>query len=287
MGADIGALDNPGPILAQSVLFGVLFVSAVYAMGLGFICILSFLSRRKLSLAEPLELYTKANLCKYLPGNVMHFIARNLYAQKIGMSQGQMALGSLLEIGFAAAVACILCLLLARELFFVLAGEYIRWQLYLIAGLVLLLAAGIALWFLAKTKRLAKWIEEIKEYKLTPMLFVKLSLKLTGLMAYFHLFAGLLFFILLQQVAPEAEVSLTRVLPAYIIAWLLGYITPGAPGGMGVKEAILTLLLGDVYGRGVVLIAALLFRLTTVIADVLAFGFVFAYRAFTHKRISE
>ena len=58
---------------------------------------------------------------------------------------------------------------------------------------------------------------------------------------------------------------------AYSLAWIIGFLIPGAPGGLGVRESALVLLLADTFPRDAVLLIALLTRLASVGADVLAF----------------
>ena len=56
----------------------------------------------------------------------------------------------------------------------------------------------------------------------------------------------------------------------YAIAWVVGYITPGAPGGLGVREAILVAALAPIHGAETAFALALVLRLATVAADGLA-----------------
>jgi hypothetical protein len=51
-------------------------------------------------------------------------------------------------------------------------------------------------------------------------------------------------------------------------AWLAGFVTPGAPGGLGVREAILVMALEGTLGKGGALAAAALFRAATTLGDV-------------------
>lgn len=52
-----------------------------------------------------------------------------------------------------------------------------------------------------------------------------------------------------------------------MIAWVLGFIIPGAPGGIGVRETALTLLLTPVTGRDMIVVLSVLHRLVTVAGD--------------------
>lgn len=70
--------------------------------------------------------------------------------------------------------------------------------------------------------------------------------------------------------APSAPLPALAALMA--AAWVAGFVTPGAPAGLGVREAILVAGLRPLYGTGVALGLPLFFRLVTTLADALAFA---------------
>jgi len=49
-------------------------------------------------------------------------------------------------------------------------------------------------------------------------------------------------------------------------------LTPGAPAGLGVREAILLVLLSDHVGDAKILLAAIVGRAITVLGDLLFYG---------------
>jgi hypothetical protein len=60
------------------------------------------------------------------------------------------------------------------------------------------------------------------------------------------------------------------VVAAASAAWVVGYLTPGAPGGVGVREAVFVLML-DLDDRAVA-IGVLGFRIAMIAADAVLFG---------------
>ncbi|MBE9139168.1 UPF0104 family protein, partial [Nodosilinea sp. LEGE 07088] len=58
----------------------------------------------------------------------------------------------------------------------------------------------------------------------------------------------------------------------FSLAWLAGLVIPGAPGGMGVFEAIAVTLLQDTLSMGVVLSAVALYRLVGTVAEAAGAG---------------
>ncbi|MEB3316560.1 MAG: UPF0104 family protein [Cyanobacteriota bacterium] len=63
-------------------------------------------------------------------------------------------------------------------------------------------------------------------------------------------------------------------LSAFALAWTLGLVVPGAPGGLGVFEAALLLRLSGTLPEPAVLAVALSYRLVVTIADLLAAALV-------------
>jgi hypothetical protein len=57
------------------------------------------------------------------------------------------------------------------------------------------------------------------------------------------------------------------ILSAFAIAWSVGFLTPGAPSGIGIREAILIILLSPSTGDANALMLALVFRLVTIAGD--------------------
>ena len=55
----------------------------------------------------------------------------------------------------------------------------------------------------------------------------------------------------------------------YALAWLLGFVTPGAPGGIGIREAVFVALMGPSMGAGLAAAVAVAMRLLNVIADLI------------------
>jgi hypothetical protein len=54
---------------------------------------------------------------------------------------------------------------------------------------------------------------------------------------------------------------------AYVLAWLAGLVTPGAPAGLGVRELVLLFILKGIVSEADLILAVLLGRLVTVVGD--------------------
>lgn len=58
---------------------------------------------------------------------------------------------------------------------------------------------------------------------------------------------------------------------AYAASWIIGFVTPGSPGGIGVREALLILILQMYISESQAVTLALVFRIITTLGDILFF----------------
>ena len=85
---------------------------------------------------------------------------------------------------------------------------------------------------------------------------------------------GTLFLVLLQSMGGAVPAKMCgSVIGIYCFAWLVGFVTPGAPGGLGIREAMLSLFLGSLADPGLIAAAVLLNRIVTVFGDLAAYVF--------------
>ncbi len=82
------------------------------------------------------------------------------------------------------------------------------------------------------------------------------------------------FILLYWAVTSNTEIVLGNILTIsgiYLISWLIGYVTPGAPGGLGVKEAVMVFLLSGIMQESDIILSAFILRFCNIIGDFLAF----------------
>ena len=94
-----------------------------------------------------------------------------------------------------------------------------------------------------------------------------------GIFYYFaqYIVSAGMYFLCIVLVVPEASVSEQVALTgAFIFAWIVGFITPGAPGGIGIREGVMIFVSGDKYSDRIVLFV-LVMRISSIIADIAAF----------------
>ena len=187
-------------------------------------------------LAWAVGVYGQSQLAKYIPGNVFHIAGRQALGMAEGVPPGRMAKSAIWELGTISTAAATFAVLL------VFSGDSPGDAIAF--GLVTL-AAGIGLHRL-----------------------VSCSVAIAFLMyVVFFLVSGALFLGILQIVDPGSTVGLATVFGAYVVAWLAGMATPGAPAGLGVREVFLYGILHTSISQADLLLAIAMSRLVTAGGD--------------------
>lgn len=215
-----------------------------------------------------IRVYLKTNIAKYLPGNVWHHYGRIVAAKNATSSTGAATLSVVLEPVLMAAAALIIVILFGTQ--FTVANTNIVWRILQFLCLVAILCA-LHPWFLnpvirfvhnLKAKKLDKDTNssvnlKLERYPLRPLLG---ELGFLGLRS-----AG--FILTIFALGPLNAGQIPLLLGAFSFAWLLGFVVPGAPGGLGVFEATAIALLQNHFPAALVISAIALYRLISIIAE--------------------
>jgi hypothetical protein len=203
--------------------------------------------------------YGRTQIAKYLPGNCFHFVGRQILGPALGHSQTALALASLVEGVLLMAVAASLALPLALNRF----GS---WSIVLLAGAISVLALVFATPILSPARfrpGAGAPANRGGGYRAGRLLRA-LALQV----AFFAAAGGVLWLLAALLVAPEAAApGLLTTIGALALAWLAGFVVPGAAAGVGVREAILMVALDGPLGPEASAVIALAFRLVTTAGD--------------------
>ncbi|NEQ15333.1 MAG: UPF0104 family protein, partial [Moorea sp. SIO3E2] len=112
-----------------------------------------------------------------------------------------------------------------------------------------------------KKKSIESGVDQIIRVKRYPILPLLGELGFLGL-------RGSGFLLTLLALSPISPSQLPLLLSGFSVAWLLGLIVPGAPGGVGVFEATAVGLLEHDFAPAVVLSSVALYRLISILSEV-------------------
>ncbi len=215
--------------------------------------------------------YLQTNLAKYLPGNIWHYYGRIAAATKAGATLEAATVSVLLEPLLMAAAALLIALLSGQAIAarYGLVAVGLQW---IVLGATLLAIHPIMLnpllQRLAKVKQKATELSqsvlpsELNHYPFQALIGNLVFLLLRG--------AGFLLTFLAIQSFDLVQVPV--LLSAFSLAWLLGLVVPGAPGGLGIFEATAIALLGHLFSPGGLLGVVAVYRLVSVVSEALGAG---------------
>jgi len=213
------------------------------------------------------SVFAVSQFAKYLPGNVAQHVGRVVLAQD--WSAGRVVLSMMIEAGTALGCGALIAafgglLKMTRG-----ASDTSR---VLLASAMLLLASVVAALvgrrLLGHPPRwLRRWIGTGNRIDIRLGFLV--AYVAVHLASYLSMAAALSF--LVRGVAGAWPPDAWALPVGVAIAWLAGYVVPGAPAGLGVREAAVTSLLGVTLGTSTAVSAALLWRLSTLATDALVF----------------
>jgi uncharacterized membrane protein YbhN (UPF0104 family) len=215
-----------------------------------------------------IQVYLKTNIAKYLPGNIWHHYGRIVAAKNANVSPSAATLSVLLEPLLLAAAALIIIVSFG--------GTFAAGNVNLLAQIAqLLVLLGVlcvvhprflnpAISFLQRLKgRMSNTTTEsnpkvsIARYPLRPLLGELGFLALRSLGFVLTMFA----------LGPLNLSQIPLLIGAFSFAWLVGFVVPGAPGGLGVFEATAIALLQNRFPAAIVISAIALYRLISIVAE--------------------
>ena len=241
----------------------------ILAAGLNFRALLRNVSGIFVNRKLAVKVYTESNIYKYIPGGVMYVAGRNRLAVEVeDLAHGKVVLSTVLE----GATMVIGVVVVATVFAFDYSVTYVRQMeilpvIMLIVGLALIVGAFV-LYFMRHRiggglKRLTGNMETI-----SPSVIVKRVGFATVLMFLY----SVTFLLTLMLMGQQLTFSLGfAIIGLYLLSWLAGFLTPGAPSGIGVREVVMLMFLGDFVDPSVLMAAMVMHRILTVMGDVFAY----------------
>lgn len=189
--------------------------------------------------------YGVSQLAKYVPGNVFQLAGRQAIGTAAGLPAWPLAKSALWELGTISFAGCLYAFLALP----LVAKNVSGW--YGPATFMVALATSVWIayrWFGLWLARSLCWY------------------------AAFLALAGLIFAAVLALVDSSCMVIASGICGSYVIAWLVGLLTPGAPAGVGVREVVLYAILHTFINKPDLLTAILMGRMITVMGDLLFYA---------------
>jgi len=212
-------------------------------------------------------IYARSVPLKYVPGNVLHLAGRQLMGAARGYGHATLVTASALEMASLVTAAGIVATS-ALSAVDAKAFGISPWVLRLLP----LLAAAALFGAPLVARRLAGSRDGLFHRVTLRDLYRELVTVLAGHLGFF-LLSGATTAMLLWMLDPHgfSPARCGWVVLAYAGAWIAGFVAPGAPAGLGVREAVFVALAVPMVPEPLILLTSVGSRIANIIGDALFF----------------
>lgn len=225
-----------------------------------------------------------AQFGKYLPGNFGHHVGRVYMAKVAGIPVAAtihtMVIEALFGVGIGAALALLSLWLVLDVNTWDKAVALPPYVLIFLALVTLLLPWAAVRGLNVFLPRLANKISgggPIVEPRF------RIALAVAGLFLVCFFIIGLVLKLHAVWLFGVARVSVLEFAALFAVAWVAGYVVPGAPAGLGIREALMLMLFSPLLGPEVAVGLSVSLRVTTTLGDAFAFILGIMLRAMIDK----
>jgi len=263
------------------VTIGLLLLSII--VGLGYLLVgiafqwllesLSGLTLERIERRIVVKFYCIANLYKYIPGGILYVVGRNRLAFETDkLTHTKIALGTLIEGIVFAITGFVIAIVFAYNHFI----YYIRQMsispfVWIIVGGFLFICVLLTFIFRQAIRQtLSKYIDTGLPLTVMP--------KFLGAHILMLFTQAVTFPLTLMLLGQSITLNLAfTIIGLYALSWVAGYLTPGAPNGLGIREAVMLMFLGGILDEGMLLSSIVIHRAVSVVGDVFIYGVGLAY----------
>lgn len=212
-----------------------------------------------LSLKVCYHIYHTSQIAKYIPGSIWHFLSRYFAYKQKGFSFTEIKNALIIENLFLVASAFLFgtVILIFKNSTFLnqLFLNYYIW--FMSAGAVFFICA-LVVYFTGNTK-VTDWLRKININGLIKVIFALCCIWIT---------LGYSFYILVEPFFKES-VTILEITGLFTLAFGLGYITPFAPAGIGIRESVLVFGLSSLINSDIAVIITIFSRILYLLVEIL------------------
>jgi hypothetical protein len=214
-----------------------------------------------------------SQIAKYLPGNAFHYVQRFVLARDRGLD----AIAASAVIAMDAVLILVAGILvgmpaLTAPVRSAVAGAFQDPFRRVLLGLGIMVLILVA-WHTGR-ERLARGLRLAG-----PLLSGRRVAIATLVNVMLFAVAGAIVALVLHGFWPgSSSLRWSDFVSGFALAFVAGFVTPGSPGGIGVREAILVALYEPTLGAGLAVVLFVMVRLAFILGDCLTFGAAFLLR---------
>lgn len=248
------------------------YAASLFTTALSWPAILSNLAR-PLPLKIALQLGLLAQIGKYMPGNIAHIFGRAALAKRHNIDLSVSGVSTIVELGSAVIAAFLVAFTglifssaMRHSLDRALPDSFFRNAMIIVIAAAII--GAVILFGRTRSSMLAGLLKAGLWF--APVCWLGCS----------FLLAGISFYALGNAIFGPSDVDILTATSIYAAAWAVGFLVPGSPAGLGVREAVLLGLLTPLVGSADAILFTLSHRLMTAVTD----GTVAAIAGFFYLR---
>ncbi|HWK65510.1 MAG TPA: hypothetical protein VNS34_11245 [Rhizobiaceae bacterium] len=213
-----------GEFVGLIVCLGLAYAGINQFLGAAWYSLLFGFGRGDLDLPRALAIFNRTQIYKYLPGNVFHMVGRYAMANKAGAPHTALSLAQMGELALVLLAALTVAGLFSKSVLVASLGHYGLSDPIYVGLLPLAVAvAGFVIWKVGLVPADLRAVLSL--------------LAAIGLYLLFIISNAFVAVIVAKWIGSEG-LSVAQIIAAASTAWLVGFVVPGAPGGLGVREAV-------------------------------------------------
>ena len=198
-----------------------------------------------------IRIYGLSQISKYIPGNIFHLVGRQYHSFKNNLPSKNITQSIFYELLISAITGSLFGIILLPYYSKNITSFSSLFLYFFIIGLLLYLSKKI---------------------------FNSHISQAIILQTIYQIIVGIIFVIIIYSLNPYYQVAIYNVIiliSIYVVSWLVGFMTPGSPAGLGVRELCLLTLGQNIMPEINFGIAILVSRSITICGDLLFFLFSF------------
>ena len=246
------------------------YSTAMFSWGIGWGVLLIGLGESS-SLLKAFSIIGVSQITKYVPGNVVHHIGRVALAKRDGLSATRVLSSMLLELAWmlAAAVSCAALALALGGREVLLEQSYLGGMAAVTFSVSALFAPGLLILILHFQRPRFFFDRFPENYLVSPGMTVFALNYGTQIVSF--LLHGAAISVLAIGVLNLESGNYWLSVGVFSFSWLVGFVAPGAPAGLGVRDAVMIAGLSLAYSTGDAIMLAAIHRIVSVVGDVVVF----------------
>ncbi len=253
------------------LILALLFHAGSFSLlGFSWNAILSEVCGMKLDTKKVWRIFFISQIIRYIPGKVWSFINLGIAnKEKLGLRKTYTLLAIFIEITLRMAIGALISVIVLFEIFH-------QYSFFYYIVLFLTTFAAVTVIFNQNfLNKFLNWIFRKKGKNFISQTKFKLTtlMKLCGIFALHWLVFGIGLYFLI--IALNINISIFKVVGIDILSWIVGYLSFLTPSGVGVREAVMIVLLTPYASIALATIISIFARLLFTMGELLNLGIVY------------